>query len=237
MEELIKLGEIEIIYKEKKIKNIHLSVHPPYGMVTLVAPEETRFDVARAYAISKLRWIREQQKLFIEQAREYPLEFVERESHYLWGKRYLLSIEFSKQKPSVELSNKKIILKIRKDSSKHIKENIMQEWYRSELHKVIPKIINKWQDKLGVKVNEYSLRRMKTKWGSCNTKKQKILINTELAKKPKDLLEYIVVHEIAHIIEPSHNKKFLSILDDFFPTWREARLELNNLPIGGYSKI
>ncbi len=234
MQKIVFLGEIKIYLKLKNIKNVHLSVNPPDGNVTLVAPIETRIEVARAYAISKLDWIRKQQKMFKEQSRENPLRYVERESHYLWGRRYLLSIRFCEKKPYVQLSNKEIILNVKREISREKYEEIMQDWYRWHLHAEVPKLITKWQDKLGVKVNRYFLHKMRTKWGSCNSKTRNIRLNTQLAKKPKDLLEYVVVHEIAHLLEPTHNQKFFNILQDFYPSWREARLELNELPIPGY---
>ena len=232
MNEIIKLGEIDIHVTLKKIKNVHLSVHPPDGRVTLAAPIETRLDVARAYAISKLNWIRGQQEKLREQSREPTLEYVDRESHYLWGRRYLLCVEYLDKKPSVRLEHKKIILTVRFQSTKEKRKEVFQEWHRSLLHEEIPSLIKKWQEKLGVKVKDYYLQQMRTQWGSCNPKSKSIRLNTELVKKPKDLLEYVVVHEIAHLLEPTHNERFFDILSQFYPSWREARNELNDLPIG-----
>ena len=231
MTESITLGEITIEMTRKAVKNVHLSVHPPDGRVTLVAPRETRFEVARAYAIAKLSWIRDQQETLKNQARETPRQYVERESHYLWGRRYLLSVIEKDEKPSVSLDHRRIILTVRPGSGRDKRAEVMHAWHRSLLHAEIPPLIKKWERKLGVNVAGYFLQRMKTKWGSCNHKAGNIRLNTELVKKPRDLLEYIVVHEMVHLIDPTHSTRFLAILDQHYPTWREAREELNALPL------
>ncbi len=233
MKETIQLGEIDIQVTRKAIKNVHLSVHPPDGRVTLAAPSNTRLEVARAYAISKLAWIREQQEKLRNQARETTREYVERESHYLWGRRYLLSVEYCDSKPSVALDHKRITLSVRPGSSREKRAQVIQKWHRSLLHDVIPPIIKKSEGKLGVTVQAYFLQRMRTQWGSCNHKAGNIRLNTELVKKPKDLLEYVVVHEMAHLIEPTHNDRFVTLLDENYPSWREARSELNALALSG----
>lgn len=231
MKETIKLGDIDILVTRKAIKNVHLSVHPPEGRVTLAAPTNTRIEVARAYAISKLGWIREQQAKLLKQPRETSREFVTRESHYLWGRRYLLSVEYREAKPSVKVDHKRITLTVRPGSSRDKREQVIQEWHRSLLHDAIPPIIEKWETRLGVKVNAYFLQRMRTQWGSCNHKAGNIRLNTELVKKPKDLLEYVVVHEMAHLIEPTHNERFIALLNNCYPSWQDARSELNQLPL------
>lgn len=231
MAETIQVGDIVIEMTRKDVKNVHLSVHPPLGRVSLVAPTETRTEVARAYAISRLRWIREQQAKLNAQARETPRQFIERESHYLWGRRYLLSVAEKEEKPIVQLSHRYITLSVRPGSSKEKREKIMHEWHKQLLHRFVPQLIQKWEAKLGVKVSNYFLQRMKTKWGSCNHREGNIRLNTELAKKPKDLIEYVIVHEMIHLIEPTHNERFVDLLDKHYRTWREARAELNALPL------
>lgn len=231
MTETIELGDLSIQVTRKDIKNVHLSVHPPNGRVTLSAPSATRLDVARAYAISKLAWIRNQQDKLTKQAREMPRAFIERESHYLWGRRYLMVVEHKEAKPEVTIDHKRITLTVRKGSTQKKREEVIHEWHKSLLHEMIPPLIKKWENKLGVKVNNYFLQRMKTKWGSCNHQAGHIRLNTELVKKPKDLLEYVIVHEMAHLIEPTHNERFIALLQKFYPTWREARTELNELPL------
>ena len=231
MIETIQLGEISITVTRKDIKNVHLTVHPPDGRVTLATPTNTRLEVARAYAISKLVWIREQQRKLDAQARETQRMFVDRESHYVWGRRYLLTVGYQAVKPSVVLSNKKITLIVRPGCSLEKRADVMHEWHKSLLHEIVPALIQKWERKLKVSVSDYYLQRMKTKWGSCNHIAGNIRLNTELAKKPKDLLEYVIVHEMAHLIEPTHSDRFIEILDNHYPSWREARAELNELPL------
>jgi predicted metal-dependent hydrolase len=231
MVETIQLGDISIRVTRKAIKNVHLSVHPPGGRVTLSAPTATRLDVARAYAISRLGWIREQQKKLQNQAREAPRQFVTRESHYLWGRRHLLTVVHNETKPSVSFDHKRIMLSIRPGSDRTKRAKVIHDWQKSLLHEVMPPLIKKWERKLRVKVKGYFLQRMKTKWGSCNHRAGYIRLNTELVKKPKDLLEYVIVHEMAHLIEPTHSARFIAILDRHYPSWREARAELNELPL------
>ena len=231
MTETIRLGDVEIAVTRKAVKNVHLSVHPPAGHVTLVAPTNTRLEIARAYAISKLGWIRDQQAKLRAQARETPRQYIERESHDLWGRRYLLSVVEQDEKPSVQIDHRRIVLSVRPGSSLAKREEIMHRWQRSLLHAVVPALIGKWETKLGVQVAAYFLQRMKTKWGGCQPRARNIRLNTELVKKPKDLLEYVVVHEMLHLIEPTHGERFVALLDRHYPTWREARVELNELPL------
>lgn len=231
MREMLHIGDLAIEVTRKDIKNVHLSVHPPNGRVTLVAPNATRLEVARAYAVSKLVWIRDQQRKLECQARETPRQFVERESHHVWGRRYLMTVDYQDVKPSVVLSNKRVTLTVRPDSSADKRAEVMHEWHKSLLHEVVPQMIQKWEQKLKVRVSGYFLQRMKTKWGSCNHADGNIRLNTELVKKPKDLLEYVVVHEMAHLIEPTHSDRFIAILEEHYPSWREARAELNELPL------
>lgn len=231
MIETIQVGELSIRVAKKDIKNVHLSVHPPDGRVTLTAPRTTRLEVVRAYAISQLSWIRKQQAKLTTQARETPRRFIERESHYLWGRRHLLSVAYCDARPSVRLDHKRIILTVRPGSDSTKRSEVIHDWHKSLLHNVVPALIKKWEPRLKVKVTRYFLQRMKTKWGSCNHRAAHIRLNTELVKKPKDLLEYVIVHEMVHLIEPVHNERFISILQQHYPSWREARAELNELPL------
>jgi predicted metal-dependent hydrolase len=232
MAETIHLGDVSIEVTRKDVKHVHLSVHPPSGEVTLVAPTGTRLSVARAYAVSKLAWIRDQQAKLRGQARETPRRFVERESHYLWGRRYLLTVKEEEAKPSVTLSHRTITLRVRPGSSREKRAAVMHEWHKGLLHAAVPELIRKWEPKLDVEVKAYFLQRMKTRWGSCNRRARHIRLNTELVKKPRDLLEYVVVHEMAHLVVPIHGQRFLGLLDEKYPAWREARDELNALPLG-----
>ena len=232
MVETIRLGDIAIAVERKSVKNVHLSVHPPRGRVTLVAPNGIRIEVVRAYAATRLGWIRKQQASLRGQAREPRRRYVERESHYLWGRRHLLTVVHRDAKPSVSVGHRRITLAVRPGSTPETREQAMQEWHRSLLHEVLPPLIAKWERRLQVKVRAYFLQRMKTKWGSCNPQKHTIRINTELVKKPRDLLEYIVVHEMIHLLEPTHSERFSALLARHYPSWREARAELNELPLG-----
>ncbi|HFF5941170.1 MULTISPECIES: SprT family zinc-dependent metalloprotease [Stenotrophomonas] len=229
---LIRLGKLDISVIFKAVKNVHLSVHPPQGRVTLVAPTGTRLEVARAYAVSKLRWIRQQQAQLQAQARETTRQFVTRESHYIWGRRYLLTVVEHDALPVVKMDHRRITLQVRPGANAARREAIYRHWQRSLLHEAIPPLIAHWEQRIGVKLKGYFLQRMKTKWGSCNHLHAHIRLNTELVKKPRDLLEYVIVHEMIHLIEPTHSEHFIALLQQHYPAWRDARAELNALPLG-----
>lgn len=230
MADTIDIGDISIAVTRKDVKNVHLSVHPPDGRVTLVAPRATRLDLARAYAVTRLGWIRKQQAQLRGQARETPRRFVGRETHYLWGRRHLLQVVERDQKPAIEVTHRTLRLIVRPGTSEAKRAEIVHKWHLATLHAEIPAIIRRWEKRLGVGVAGYFLQRMKTKWGSCNPSKCTIRLNTELVKKPRDLLEYVIVHEMLHILEPRHSERFIGLLDRHLPAWREARAELNALP-------
>lgn len=229
--ETLRLGNVEIAVTRKDVKHVHLSVHPPGGRVTLVAPAGSRLEVLRAYAITRLSWIHKQQDAFQAQAREAPRLYVTRESHYLWGRRYLLDVQYVDGKPRVRQDHRRITLLVRPGSDPAKRADVMHEWHKARLHGVVPGLIRTWENRLGVKVRAYYLQRMKTRWGSCNYVRGHIRLNTELVKKPRNLLEYILVHEMMHLIVPTHNERFIALLDEHLPTWREARAELNSLPL------
>lgn len=229
---VIHLGELAITVTCKAVKHTHLSVHPPHGRVTLVAPLGTHTEVMRAYAISKLDWIRRQQAQFRQQARETPRRYITRETEWLWGKRHLLQVDYAHGKPAVTLDHLRIRLQVRPGSGRDVRTAAMQAWYRAQLHAAVPKLIAKWEPRLNVRVERYFLQRMKTKWGSCNARARHIRLNTELAKKPRPLLEYVVVHEMLHMSEPHHGERFIALLNQHYPAWRNARAELNALPLG-----
>ena len=233
MTEVLRLGDLEIAVQFKDVKNVHLSVHPPQGRVTLVAPLGTRKEAVRAFAASKLSWIRAKQLQLAAQRRETPRQYVSRESHMLWGKRYLLKVVEGNQQPKVTVGHSAITLTVRPGSTRDKRDAVMRAWHRSLLHEAIPRLVAKWEKRLGVKVASYAIQQMKTKWGSCNRKHRRIRINSELVKKPKELLEYIVVHEILHLLAPTHSDEFRMLLGKHFPSWHEARAELNELPIAG----
>jgi len=229
--ETLEVKGLSITLTRKAVKNAHLSVHPPDGRISLVAPIGTRTAVANSFILTKIAWIKQQQEELARQERETPRENIARESHYLWGKRYLLQVREADEKPHVYYDHKNLILTVRPEATAEKRAEVMYEWYKGLLHEAIPPLIFKWEKQLQVSVEAYFLQKMKTKWGSCNYKKRHIRINTELVKKPKDLLEYIIVHEMAHLIVSNHSEEFIQILDQHYPNWRDARKELNDLPI------
>ncbi len=231
MAEQVTLGDITIALTRKQVKHVHLSVHPPNGRVTMVVPQATRLAAARAYAISKLRWIRDQREKLRTQPRELPRAFVTRESHYLWGRRYLLTVQEMDTKPSVVAKNQRLVMTVRPGASASKRAEVMHEWHKSLMHAAVKPLLSKWETKIGVKASAYFLQRMKTKWGACNARARNIRLNTELVKKPRDLLEYVIVHELMHLIEPRHSDRFMALMDRHYPHWRDARAELNALPL------
>jgi len=225
------LGEIEVDVVLKNIKNIHLSVYPPDGKVRVAAPSRMSLDTIRVFTISKLDWIRKQQAKLREQERETRREYLERESHYLWGKRYLMRVLEQDAGPRVELEFRRLLLFIRPGSGDEKRQEVVDHWYRGQLKAVATPLIKRWEKRLGVEVERFFVQRMKTRWGSCNHAARTIRLNTDLAKKPKACLEYIVAHELAHLIEPTHNVRFVAIMDHFMPKWRFYRERLNRLPV------
>ena len=232
MSEEINVGGIPVDVVFKDIKNVHLSVHPPTGRIRIAAPERTSLDTLRIYAISKLDWIHKQQAKLKAQQRETQREYIDRESHYLWASRYLLRVNEVEVPPSVTLLHNEILLSVRPHSDHAKREEVISAWYREELRNVVTPLIPKWEKVMGVKINQLFVQRMKTRWGSCNHNKGNIRLNTELAKKPRVCLEYILVHEMVHLLEPSHNKRFTGLMDQFLPQWRHYRDELNQAPLG-----
>ena len=228
----IDVGGIPVDVVFKKIKNIHLSVHPPTGRVRISVPRWMSIDTIRVYAISKIDWIRKHQKKFQEQARETYREYIDRESHFVWGKRYLMKVNEENHPPSVELKHNQMILTVRPGARIAKREEVVTAWYREQVTQAVIPLVAKWEPMLGVKVNALHVRRMKTLWGSCTPSKRTIRLNTEIAKKPPECLEYVLVHELLHILEPSHNARFVSLMDKFMPQWRHVRDELNRAPLG-----
>ncbi len=225
------LCDIAVDVVLKDIKNIHLSVNPPTGRVRISAPSRMSLDTIRVFAVSKLDWIRQQQRKLREQERETPREYLDRESHHVWGKRYLLKVIEGAWAPAVELKHRQMQLRIRPSISDDKRQAIVAEWYRAQLKQAVPALIAKWEPLLRVKVTRFFVQKMKTKWGSCNPKAKSIRLNADLAKKPPDCLEYIVVHEMIHLLEPTHNNRFMTMMAQFMPNWRFYRTELNRLPV------
>jgi hypothetical protein len=227
----IQLGDISVEVTLKDIKNVHLSVLPPLGQVKIAAPSRMDLDTIRIYAISKLSWIKRQQAKIKGQQREAPREYITRESHYYQGKRYLLKVIETETTPHVILKQNNLVLYIKPNTEKDKRKEILNKWYRAQLKETVPKYIAKWEPIIGVSVLDFDIRKMKTKWGTCDIESQRIRLNLELARKPLPCLEYIVVHEMIHLLERNHNKRFISLMDKFLPNWKELREELNWLPV------
>lgn len=227
----IYLGEIaiEVIYKD--IQNIHLSVLPPQGSVRISAPLRMDLDRIRVFAIAKLTWIKQQQAKFRNQPRETPREYLDRESHYLWGDRYLLQVIEKEAVPQVTLTPHHIQLQVRPGADIPKKQSLLEAAYRQQLKEAIPPLIVQWETRLDLSLAGFTIRKMKTKWGSCSPQNRTIRLNLELAKKPRQCLEYVILHEMLHLLEPSHNQRFIALLDQFMRQWRSYRDELNRLPV------
>lgn len=227
----VQVGNFAVDVVLKNIKNVHLSVYPPNGRVRIAAPMRMSLDTIRVFAVSKLGWIKQQQKKLREQERETPREYLDRESHYLWGKRYLLTVREDHGGPVIELRPRRIVLRIHPGASEEKKQALFEKWYRRQIKVAVLPLLAKWQPLMGVTVNRVFVQRMKTKWGSCHSTARHIRLNTELAKKPMECLEYIVVHEMAHLIEATHTRRFITLMDRFMPKWQYYREALNRLPV------
>ena len=225
------LGEISIDVELKDIKNIHLSVYPPIGRVRIAAPSRMNLDTIRIYAISKLSWIKKQQKKFQAQVREVPREYLTKEGHYYLGTRYLLKVIEHDAPPAVSIKHKTIQLFVRPGTDIQKKHAIMDEWYRAQMKELVPPVIAKWEKVMGVSLNEFGIKKMKTKWGTCNIEAKRIWLNLELAKKPFHCIEYIIVHELVHLLERNHNDKFVAYMNHYLPEWKHLKNELNKLPV------
>lgn len=225
-------SQISIDVVRKNIKNMHLAVYPPTGRVRIAAPLRIDDEAVRLFAISKIGWIRKHQRNFVAQDRQPPRQYKQRESHYFQGKRYLLRIIELDAPPKVVIKTKTYIdLYVRPNTTTEQRQSILNKWYRTELKKLIQPIIKKWQSQIGITVGNWQVKQMKTKWGTCNIEKKRIWINLELAKKPIHCLEYIVVHEMIHLLERHHNERFLALMEKYMPQWRFNKEELNRLPV------
>lgn len=227
----IDLGDMRIEVLRKDIKNLHLSVLPPQGKVRVAAPRHMNLDTIRVFVISKLAWIRVQQRKMLAQERETPREYLDRESHYVWGRRYLLKRVEKETAPAIDLRPRSLVLQVRPGTGEARSQEILEAWYREQIRAAVPELIAKWEPVMGVKVGRVFVQRMKTKWGSCNPSSGAIRLNTELAKKPPECLEYIVVHEMTHLLEHTHNTRFTSLMNLFMPQWQHVRGVLNQLPV------
>jgi predicted metal-dependent hydrolase len=228
----IEISNFSVDVVRKSIKNMHLSVYPPTGRVRIAAPLNMTDDAIKLFAISKISWIKKNQRKFESQERQTPRTYEQRESHYYEGKRYLLRVTEHNAPAKVEIKTKTYIdLYVRPNTTVEQRQNYINEWYRKQLKNQIPELIKKWEKIIDVSVNDWGVKQMKTKWGTCNIEQKRIWINLELAKKPFYCLEYIVVHEMIHLLERNHNDIFLAYLDKFMPKWKLYKDELNRLPV------
>lgn len=225
---MLQVGNIEALVIRKPIKNLHLSVLPPIGKVRVSAPLAMKDEAIRTLLVTRLRWIKRQQEKFVTQERQTPREYVSGESHYYWGKQYRLEVIYSEKPFGVNLRGKeKIVLSVQPNSNRDKREQVMLYWYRQELRNVANSLIDRWQKIIDVPVKEWGIKRMKTRWGSCNQKARRIWLNLELVKRPERCLEFIIVHEMTHLLERGHNGRFKAYLDKFMPQWRKFKEELN----------
>jgi predicted metal-dependent hydrolase len=229
--EQLKLRDLTIDVVLKDIKNIHLSVYPPSGRVRISAPLSMNIDTIRIYTISKLGWIKKQQDKFHNQVREAPREYLNKEGHYFSGKRYLIKVVEHNASPIVKVKHNTIEMYVRPNSGIQKKKAIMDKWYRGQLKELIPPIIEKWEKLMNITINEFAVKKMKTKWGTCNREAKRIWLNLELAKKPVHCIEYIIVHEMVHLRVRTHNDEFYKLLDFYYPQWKSHKQDLNRLPI------
>lgn len=227
----IQLSNLPIDVIQKDIKHIHLSVYPPIGRVRISAPLRMDLETIRVFAISKLGWIKKQQQKLLSQEREVPREFLTQESHYYLGKRYLIKVIEYNAVPKVILKHNSIELYVRPDTSREKKRAVLDEWYRQKLKEIVPEYIAYWKKKMRLEDIEYVIKKMKTKWGTCNREAKRIWLNLELAKKQKACIEYIIVHEMVHLLERHHNERFIAYMDNYLPKWRFCKEELNKSPL------
>jgi predicted metal-dependent hydrolase len=229
---MITVSGLQVQIDRKAIKNLHLGVYPPQGRVRVAAPLAVSDDAVRLAVIDKLGWIKRQQAKFEGQARQSEREMVSGESHYFLGRRYRLRLVEHRGAGQVVLrSGNSLELRIRPGSDAGERERLLQGWYRERLRELIPLFLTKWQGDLGVEAADWRIRKMKTRWGSCSVDARRIWLNLELVKKPVQCLEYLIVHELTHLIERHHNDRFISIMDRHLTHWRQHRQLLNSAPL------
>jgi len=225
----ILVRDIPVEVTRKNIKNLHVGVYPPNGRVRVAAPLAVSDEAVRLAVVGKLAWIRRQREAFQNQPRQTEREAVSGESHYVFGRRYLLRVVSSDSRPDVSLPTKtRMELSVRPGASTEERTKVLDRWYRLQLRREAGPLIEKWQTEIDVSASFWGIKRMKTKWGSCNHETGRIWINSELAKKPVACLEYIIVHELLHLIEPKHSDKFVQLMEAHLPDWRARKRELNS---------
>ncbi len=225
------IGDIDIDVVRKVIKNVHLSVYPPLGRVRISAPFRMDMDTIRVFAISKLNWIKKHQHKILSQEREAPKEYITRESHYYLGRRYLLKVIEHNASSNVAIKFETMEMYIRPNTSMGKRQAILDEWYRQRMKEIVPGLIAQYENAMKIQVSEFGIKKMKTRWGSCSIRVKRIWLNLELAKKPIECVEYVVVHEMVHILERNHNERFIALMDKYLPKWRFYKEELNRRPL------
>ena len=231
-ESLITIRDIPVQVVRKDIKNLHLAVYPPDGHVRVAVPQSMTDDSVRLAVIQKLAWIKKQQKEFAEQPRQSERLYVSGECHYFLGKRYRFELIERNEKPSIKLlKSGRLKMFVRPNTSVEAKERLLTAWYRQQLKSLIPELLEKWQPIVGKQASDWGVKKMKTKWGSCNVEQQRVWLNLDLAKKPLECLEYILVHELTHLHERHHNERFRDLLESFLPNWRSRKKLLNESPL------
>jgi len=226
------IGGLRVEVWRKPIKNLHLVVYPPDGRVRVSAPDYMSEEAVRLAVIDKLGWIRRQQERFCAQPRQSQREMVSGESHYYMGQRYLLDVVELDAPPQVRLRNSRTLeLRVRPCADREKREAVLYRWYRARLKEQIPPLIAKWEPAIGLKVAEWRVKRMRTRWGTCNVQKGRIWLNLELVKKPPQCLEYVLVHEMVHLMERYHNDRFRLLMTQFMPQWQNYRDLLNAAPL------
>ena len=233
----IQLGDIVADVTLKDIRNLRLSVHPPSGAVRISAPLRMNLDTIRLFALSKLDWIRKQQQRLHDRERETRREQPDRESHYFLGKQYLLEVIELDAAPRVAIRHDTLVLQVRPGAGDDRKQSVIDEWYRQQLKARLPEVIEKWESVIGVQVAEWGVKKMKTRWGTCNIGARRVWLNLELARRPPHCLEYVVVHEMVHLLERRHNHRFKSLMDRYLPDWRLYRDELNKAPLAREGRV
>lgn len=231
IEQLI-LGDIAIKITRKKIKNLHLKIIPPDGLVCISAPLRLSLSQIQAFALSKIDWIKKYRIKLQQQSKAAPNQYLDNETHLVWGQRYLLKLLETNGKAKVEIHDQQLYLHMPTGASEQKREAIIENWYRDQLKQAIPPLIAKWEPQMDVKVTQFFIQRMKTRWGSCSPHSKRIRFNTELAKKSPICLEYVVVHEMVHLLEASHNHRFKALMTQFLPDWRIHRSQLNQYVFG-----
>jgi len=228
----ITVGVFEVDVVRKAIKNMHVAVYPPTGRVRVSVPLVVSDEAVRLAVMTKAPWIKRQQAKFKRQDRQSRREYISGESHFVFGKRYRLNVVYDKGPGRIIIRNKSYIdLHVPEGTNTVKRDRIFREWYRKQLKALIPSLIEKWEGLINVDVADWGVKKMKTKWGSCNTEAHRIWLNLELAKKPELCLEYIIVHEMVHLLEKHHNDRFKALMDGFMPHWKQAKAVLEQFPL------